>query len=776
MSLSYSPAKPKASLAKHAWVFFCAAVLAANSALVMAVEAVVEPPVAAPEVAAEGVAEAVVAPIEGRTASSTLKQLGMNYVMNLRGIEGSDSVNFDIRANEVVTSARLTLEYSYSPALLPDLSNINVLVNDEVVASLALPKETAGVLQKQVIEIPPHLITEFNRLSLQLIGHYTMQCEDPLHSSLWAKISNSSVLEIQVTQIALADDLAILPLPFFDRRDSKALELPFVFAGTLDNRALEAAGMISSWFGALASYRGANFPVSQNQLPATGNAIVFLRGTDPSVLAGLQLPAISGPTLLMVANPNDQYGKLLLVAGRDDAEIKLAALALVTGSKTLSGARVTVDRFDTLQARKPYDAPNWLPSDRPVKLGELATAKQLNVSGYNPGTITIPLRIAPDLFSWREAGMPLTLKYRYTPQPISTNSSLLISMNDKFIKSTNLPSIEHMGAGESLLAALAKDDSLVQELQLRLPVDAFPPESRLQFRYMYDYIKQGDCRDIIIDNMRGAIEPDSTIDLSGYDHFIALPDLGVFRNSGFPFTRLADLAETAVIMPDNLGPAEVTAYLAVMGRFGESTGYPATAVTVAAAAQVADLEDKDLLVFASGANQPLLKEWADYLPAGIDGQLHRFELSDLLFRLRSWIDSDASVNVRQARSNLAFSGSGDITYLTGFESPQESERSVVVIASGRPEGLADATAALVGGDAYDQPIQGSLAVVRGKKISALVAEQDYYVGSLGLFKYIQWMLSRHLWLLLLVTGLGCLLVTGLLYAGLRARAKQRLGD
>jgi hypothetical protein len=768
---------PRLSCARPVLAYLLAALLAGSSAVCMAAETAVEPPVAVPDAVAEVVTDAVIPPVEvGRTASSTLKQLGMNYVMNLRGIEGSDSVSFDIRANEVVTSARLTLEYTYSPALLPDLSNINVLVNDEVVASLALPKETAGVLQKQVIEIPPHLITEFNRLSLQLIGHYTMQCEDPLHSSLWAKISNTSVLDIQLTQIALADDLAILPLPFFDRRDSQRLELPFVFAGTLDNTALEAAGMISSWFGALASYRGANFPVKQNQLPEKGNAIVFLRGTDPGVLAGVTGAAITGPTLLMMANPNDQYGKLLLVAGRDDAEIKLAALALVTGSKTLSGSRVSIDRFDTLQPRLPYDAPNWLPSDRPVLLGELATAKQLNVSGYNPGTISIPLRIAPDLFNWREAGMPLTLKYRYTPQPISTNSSLLISMNDKFMKSTTLPSIENMGAGESLMAALEKDDSLVQELQLRLPVDAFPPESRLQFRYMYDYIKQGDCRDIIIDNMRGAIEPDSTIDLSGYDHFIALPDLGVFRNSGFPFTRLADLSETAVIMPDNLGTPEVAAYLAVMGRFGESTGYPATAVTVASAAQVAEVEDKDLLVFASGSNQPLLKEWADYLPAGIDGNLHRFELSDLAFRLRKWIDPDASVNVRQARSNLAFEGAGDITYLTGFESPQESGRSVVVIASGRPEGLADATAALMGGEEYDQPIQGSLAVVRGKKISALVAEQDYYVGSLGLFKYIQWMLARHLWLLLLVTGLGCLLVTGLLYAGLRARAKQRLGD
>jgi hypothetical protein len=771
MSSSY----PRLPGMKSTLAYLLAALLMANTAVGMAVETAVESPIGAAEEVVEVVVEAP--PVEpGRRVSSTLKQLGMSYVMNLRGIEGSDSVSFDIRANEVVTSAHLTLEYTYSPALLPDLSNINVLVNDEVVASLALPKETAGVLQKQEIEIPPHLVTEFNRLSLQLIGHYTMQCEDPLHSSLWAKISNSSVLDIQVTQIALADDLAILPLPFFDRRDSQPLELPFVFTGTLDNTALEAAGMVSSWLGVLASYRGASFPVSQNQLPEKGNAIVFLRGTDLGVLPGVDAPAISGPTLLMMANPNDQFGKLLLVAGRDDAEIKLAALALVTGGKTLVGSRVSIDRFDTLQPRQPYDAPNWLPSNRPVLLGELATAKQLNVSGYNPGTITIPLRIAPDLFSWREAGMQLNLKYRYTPQQVSTNSSLLISMNDKFMKSTNLPSVESMGAGESLMAALEEDDSMVQELQLRLPVDAFPPESRLQFRYMYDYIKQGDCRDIIIDNMRGAIESDSSIDLSGYDHFIAMPDLGVFRNSGFPFTRLADLSETAVIMPDNLVPAEVTAYLAVMGRFGESTGYPSTAVTVTSAAQVSEVEDKDLLIFASGANQPLLKEWADYLPAGIDGSQYRFELSDLLFKMRKWIDPDASVNVRQARSNLAFGGTADISYLAGFESPQESGRSVVVIASNRPEGLAEVTGALIGGEEYDQPIQGSLAVVRGKKISALVAEQDYYVGSLGLFKYIQWMLSRHLWLLILVTGLGCLLVTGLLYASLRTRAKQRLGD
>ncbi|MFY8085670.1 MAG: cellulose biosynthesis cyclic di-GMP-binding regulatory protein BcsB, partial [Rubrivivax sp.] len=362
--------------------------------------------------------------------------------------------------------------------------------------SLPVPKETAGTLQQQVLDIPPHLITEFNRLTLQLIGHYTMMCEDPLHSSLWAKVSNTSELQLETTQIALPDDLAKLPLPFFDSRDSRLLELPFVFAGAPDNRSLEAAGMVSSWFGALASYRGARFPVSLGQLPEKGNAIVLLSGA--ASVDGVPEATDKGPSLTLMAHPADPFGKLLILRGDDTEQLKQAALALVTGSQVLSGAHARIERIDSLAPREPYDAPNWLPSDRPVRLGELADAKRLSVSGYDPGTINLPMRLPPDLFNWRQPGVPLHLKYRYTPQPVSTNSSLLISVGGKFIKSLPLPSQENLD--KSLLAKL-QDDSLLREAKLMLPLDSLPLQSALQLRFMYDYIKQGDCRDIIIDNM-----------------------------------------------------------------------------------------------------------------------------------------------------------------------------------------------------------------------------------------------------------------------------------
>lgn len=722
---------------------------------------------------AQAAAPAVAVQSTDEGYSLTLKQLGRRDTMNLQGVEASDSVNFDIRADEVVKGAQLLLKYSYSPALLADLSQINVLVNDEVAASLPLPKEGAGIQQEKLVQIPAHLITEFNRLSLQFIGHYTMSCEDPLHSSLWAKISNSSELKVQVQPIVLKDDLSVLPLPFFDKRDARQVSLPFVFASAPDNAALEAAGALSSWVGGLASYRGATFPTTLGEIPAKGNAIVLVQSTQAVDVHGVAVPEPKGPTLTLITNPNDPNGKLLIVSGRDGAELKRAATAVVLGNPVLTGNSVVITRLDTLAPRSPYDAPNWLPSNRPVRLGELVELKKLNVSGYNPGPISVDLRLPPDLFNWREEGVPLNVKYRYTPQQVSTNSSLLIGLNDQFMKSVALPSVSNLGGGQSLLDQLKKDETLPREVTTLLPISSASPKSKLQLRFMYDYIKEGECRDIIVDNMRGAIDPDSSLDLSSYQHFIAMPNLGVFNDSGFPFTRLADLSESAVVMPDNVGTDELSAYLTVMGRFGESTGYPATAVKVVQAKDVQSVADKDLLVLATGGNQPLLQQWQQYLPATSDGLQHHFLLSDLPRYVRSWISPDAAANQHTANAGITFSGLSNSTWFAGFQSPLKAGRSVVLIASNQPQGLLEATSALIGGDDYKDSIQGSLAVVQGTQISSLVADQQYYVGDLNYFKFMQWQLSQNLGWMLAITFLGLLVLTCLIYLALRARAKRR---
>ncbi len=580
--------------------------------------------------------------------SLSFKQLGRRDPMYLRGVESTDSADFGIRTDQVVTGVQLVLRFSYSPSMLPELSQLNVLVNDKVAASLPLPKEEAGKDLEKVVEIPARLVTDFNRIDLQLIGHYTMQCEDPLHSSLWARVSNDSQLNIQYSPIALKNDLALLPAPFFDRHDARPLKLPFVFDA------------------------------------APGPATLFR-----SPLGELSGNPATGPSVTMMTNPNDPYGKLLVISGRNDSELKTAALAVALGSKALSGRPAG-------QARRAGRCP-------------AIACLRLQPAGnhHSPAPATGPVRMAQP---WRPA-----------PAQVSLHAAAVL---------------DQLGPAG---APQRPPD----------PLDATAVDTH--------HIKQGECRDVIVEDMRGQIEPDSTLDLSGLDHYTPMPDLAKFRDSGFPFTRLADLSETAVVMPDANSPE----------------GYPTTGVQVIQARDVETVSDKDLLVLASASDQPLLKLWTDSMPARSESSHHFFDLSDLALRIHDWFSPDSEAVVRKTRSTLAWSGSGT-PYLAGFESPLKSGRSVVVIASSEPSRLEEVTAAMIGGDDYKELIQGRLAVIQDKQITSLTADQPYYVGQLGWFRHLQLLLSRHLGWLLFSVLLGFALLCALIFLGLRAQAKRRL--
>ena len=170
---------------------------------------------------AAAAAQSEARPAAGRSYEVTFRQLGALFPLQLRGVQGTGGVQFGVRGDEVVTRARLHLNYAYSPALLPEISHLRVLVNEQVVATIPVPNEQGGQALQRVIDIPTRLIGEFNRLNVELIGHYTMDCEDPAHTSLWANVGNDSRLELSVDPLALANDLAFLPEPFFDRRDSR---------------------------------------------------------------------------------------------------------------------------------------------------------------------------------------------------------------------------------------------------------------------------------------------------------------------------------------------------------------------------------------------------------------------------------------------------------------------------------------------------------------------------------------------------------------------------
>jgi hypothetical protein len=710
----------------------------------------------------------------GRRQTLTFADLGALDPLQLRGTDGQNGVAFSVRGDEVVTGAMLHLIYSYSPALLANLSQLKVLVNGEVAATLPVPKEQAGMLVARDVSIDPRFITEFNHLNVQLIGHYTTSCEDPANSSLWATVSNASSLDLTYASLASAPDLAALPAPFFDRRDVRRLELPFVFAQKPGAGTLEAGGIVASWFGALAGYRGALFPAQLDNAPLSGNAVVF--ATDDQRPAGVTLPAISGPTIAVVDRAAPARGKLLLVMGRTEAELKTAAKSLGIGQNTLSGPSATITQLTELTPRVPYDAPNWLATNRPVRFGELANPRDLTVFGYDADAVRINMRVPPDLFMWHTRGAPLDLRYRYTVRPARDRSSLNVSVNNGFVQALPIPA-ESASVFElsHYFGRIMPDRTAEARRTVRIPPLLLTPRAQLRLHFYYDIPNTGECHGRLLDNVVGAIDPNSTIDLSSFPHYMALPDLAAFANSGFPFTRMADLSETAVILPNDADSSDYSLYLLTMGRMGESTGYPVTGVTVGSADDADRYASKDLLIFGAPGKQPLLQRWAKSMPFSSDGNAHSFRLSDIAFWLQDWWHGERGVERTPARADLTLVSSNGAALLSGFESPLQKNRSAVALVSAAGQSDADLSSALLDADVLPK-IQGAMAVIHGRDVTITSNGDAYYVGHLSPQEYLRWALSSHPLLLMLGGVLAALIIAGLFYRTLRSIAARRLKD
>ncbi len=700
-----------------------------------------------------------------RVVSLTFKQMGAWSAIKLRGVHGSQTLAFPVRADEIVVSAKLRIAYDYSPSLIPELSHLKIALNDRMAMVAALPKDKEQGNTRE-IKLDPRLFNDTNFLTFTLIGHYTRQCEDPTHSSLWLTLSDLGRLELTLAQVPTAPDLKKLPAPFLDKRETAPLRLPFVFASAPSMGTLRAAGIVSSWFGLQAGARGAQFPVSLNALPE-GNAVMFLQNGES--VFGIQGSAAS--SISIQAHPTNPLAKLLVITGGSEEELLRAARAVALISPTLAGSQVTVTKEAEAAPRQPYDAPAWIPTNRPVRFGELARAEELRVQGYFPDVIRLNYRVPPDLFTWRTPGTPIKLKYRVTRLPEHHNSSLNINLNNNFLQTLALNDPAKKPGQLERVPASTQMVTPNEELLHAAPY-ALSGRDQLQLAYYFDVLKQGECQNWPPDNLQAAIDPESTIDFSGFPHYVALPNLAYFATMGFPFTRMADLSETAVVLPENANSDEVSLYLTLMGRMGEATGYPALRHAVVSALDVEKVAGRDLLVVGSAKNQRLMSKWYDHLPMiKVNGE-RRVREPDAIWRpTYRWEQQDLQATPLP-KSTFSISDTGDLSALMAIESPLQAGRSAVVFYADNPIGLRKISDLLI--DAERTPlIQGDFAVIDDKSVNHAKVSATYYLGSLPWLSKVPWFFSDQPLLLGLLALLVCILLAVIAYRPLKRVVDRR---
>ena len=560
---------------------------------------------------------------------------------------------------------------------------------------------------------------------------------------------------------AAANDLASLPLPFLDPAAKMHTAVPIVFLAAPSQKAIQAAGIVASWLGVLSGPHPVRFTVSVGTIPA-GNAIVLAEGAEQIPVA-LAVKAVAGPMVALRTNPGDPSSSVLLVAGNNADELLTAAMALAVHGDTWQGAQVLVDNFTRPAPRAPDDAPRWLSTER-NKVADLGQAAEIGddsgeLQGDGSTLLNAMLRLPPDLdYDYGDLSrsdrrnLAFHMDYRYNGVPLGEGSTLQVYVNGNYVSSTPMPHTDKA--------------SEVLETVVPVPVtDLRPSANTISFQFAFQPAKTGPSPP---SNLQGAILKDSYLDIAEIPHWTELPNLALFADAGYPFTRRADLADTAVVLPDQPTSGELEMFLAMMGRFGAETGFPVLNLTVTDSVDAGAA--KDYLTIGTVQDQPALKLLDASLPIGVAaGGLHLRDLRGVFDRL-PWMSRHG---VDQAQfGQMETSGRLPDAVIEEIEWPRGSGRTAVVVA------LRDMDAVPGFVDAFlSQPsaIAQSASVLHGARFTSYRLGGDaYWVGAISPWMRAMFLLEESPWLIAIVAVIFCFLIAALMQAMLRRRARERL--
>ncbi len=670
---------------------------------------------------------------EGRSQLIRLRDL-RSKALHLEGASAETGIGFTTRQDDAFVAARISLVFSYSNAVARDDGVLQIFLNNEPIGSVALGK-AAGPKARAEFTFTPALLSTDNRLQFRftLKGQGARACMLDRDRAVWVNIEPATFIYLSTTRLPVADDLASLPRPFADPKDPLPLSLPFVLPPDAEPEVLQAAGMVAGYFGLIAGNKGATFPVQYTGLPA-GSAVVMVKGGyyPPGIAA---IPG-EGPRVAVVANPSQVDSKLLLVIGDDAAQLKAAAGTLATSTSRLSGGWSAANE-PLPTPRLAYDAPKWIPSNRPVRLGELADGGA--ISGRRLlDSPKVSFRTAPDLFFGALSGGKMYVHIRRADDSWVDpgNSRVFVDLNQRTVGEIPLePKLKVLSRLKEWLFP-GKDEDRVS--QVLLPGFQLASQNQLDFLFELRAKANADC-EMLDWSDRTGIDPDSTIDLSRVAHFAAFPNLALFANAGFPFTRYADLATTAFVMPEKSSPEEVQSLLNLLAMMADATGVVPTRYEVVDAAKVEQVADKDLIVIGLNSNQPLLKQWEAHSSVHIT-PTSVTAAPGLSFLERQFQPTDPRAPYyRGAAPELAKVNLGKpFAYLSSFWSPLNENRLVVMVGSTQPAALVDMSSHL-GDPELAKNVQGDFYYLTGSKGEFYTSGIRKFVGGLPLWWRIQWL-------------------------------------
>ena len=642
---------------------------------------------------------------------------------------------FTARADEELTGAAVRIVFA------GPVESLEVLVNDERLALLS-----GDDPHPPDIPVARTLLADRNTLSLRLRDRQGRCLARP---AAWAAVRSIGVV-LQANPVPLPNELALLPLPFFDRGYDASATVPLVLGHPPSRDEVRLGALVASWFAVDAPIPLA-FDARIGALPDS-RAIVLVGGSADSARLGIE--PLRGPSIRMIDHPAhpESNVKLLVIGGRNGEELRAAVEGLAARTARLTGSEAMLAAPSQQPPSPPYSAPRWVPSGRPVPFSKYPAGSVFAHEGNTPATMSVRFRVAPDLWIWPAEFVVLDLGYSERIPRGAIPPRLDVEINGYYL--ATLPR-----------AAPGKP----QRVRLRIPREHMRGFNQLLVHVHYP--DPDPCAAIPVwtsgEPPRVEIAGDSVLHVEDLSHFANLPDVSAFAFDGFPFTRIPDLGETAVVLPERPSPAELSMAFSVLGQLAQITGKVGTRATFPPPSETPG--DRDVLAIGTPDDNALVFRWGNALPLALQGKSARVQrtvrLLDLLGGPEPLLEAQ--------RAEELLSRAGETAAIAAIESPISAGRVAVVITGTALPRFADFL-----GYAQSRGRGGDLLVLAGGERAMFRIGGTFGRGELDAWTRLRWFLATH-WLALppvLLAGAVMLAAHGRRFLARRMRARLALGE
>ncbi len=586
--------------------------------------------------------------------SQTFSDLGRKSALVLRGDQTRAAFSFVISGTKIVDVADLSLHYQANGA--NDDLELAVTLNDVAINTVTISK-AASTPDVARVSLPADLLVHDNTLAFELHHRCVAPCK-PHPSETSIIIEAASQLTTSGAVLRLPNRLSMLPAPFFDPSVQRSIGVPLVFEAQPDLSALKAAGVVASWYGTLAGYRGSHFSVSVGRFPR-GN-VILLAQSDGPLAAALNLNG-AGAQVAICDNPADRYGKVLALVAQSNSELVQLAQFVARTSFSEDSDRLTVSSERLADQSSAPSPAAWSDTRQPLHITRDLSDNLLHAKIGAPTSLYF--RLAPDLNFGASITVPLQLAFRLSGLTGDDHLSLSIRLNNTFVTKRRLSSAD---VGDSKMQTFAIPVSLLYSGNT-LNVD-------LATNHSDTTVLDPSAVDL-------QILPATNLDLHDPAHFVRMPRLDLFAASGYPFTAKRDGSETSAVMPRYPTTAQVGLFLDAMSFMSAQTGATASHFNVLDAKDIVTQPDRNFLVIASGNDQSTFHRFEPsmvVIPA--EG---KFEIGESSLPLREWFSRAwfGRKEDTQALSAILERAQGPNFLLEQFASPFARNRSVVLLAT-----------------------------------------------------------------------------------------------